>query len=90
MNPLNHDKWIISVFLDVPILKCRCFRKIPKEEEKNGSINKFLMEIPSQNVKKLAFFNENIPLIVVSMETICMVKSQDAQIYLTTTSPFEN
>ena len=48
------------------------------------------MEIPSQNMKKLAFFNKNIPLIVVSMETICMVKSQDAQIYLTTTSPFEN
>ena len=58
--------------------------------EKNGSINKFLMEIPSQNVKKLAFFNKNIPLIVVSMETICMAKSQDAKIYLTTTLPFEN
>ena len=48
------------------------------------------MEIPSQNVKKLAFLNENIPPIVVSMETICMAKSQDAQIYLLTTSPFEN
>ena len=40
------------------------------------------MQIPSQNVKKLAFFNENIPLIVVSMETICMAKSQDAQSYV--------
>ena len=48
------------------------------------------MQIPSQNVKKLAFFNENIPPIVVSMETICVAKSQRAQIYLTTTSPFEN
>ena len=32
------------------------------------------MQIPSQNVKKLAFFNENIPPIVVSMETICVAK----------------
>ena len=48
------------------------------------------MQIPSQNVEKLAFFNENIPPIVVSMETICVAKSQWAQIYLTTTSPFEN
>ena len=74
MNPLNHDKWIIFVILVVPTLKCRCFRKIPSkrmEELKN-----FLCKFLSQNVKKLAFFNENIPPIVVSMETICVAKSQ--------------
>ena len=32
------------------------------------------MQIPSQKVKKLAFFNENRPPIVVSMETICVAK----------------